>query len=211
VVPLAHELIDSSQQTHVRFEAFFDNLMFLILSEIAYGPGTPRTIDGRRTVPEALGDANAPFVEGKASILGLFFMTKLIEKDAITDCPVEDAYVAYAVNLLRSIRRGTESPDGKANMMCFNYFLDCGALSRNSNGRYRIDGKKMPTAVNGWLKTIIELQGNGDQEMALRLLREKGVIGPELRSDLDKLRFLSIPKDVIYKQGLGVLGVNAMR
>jgi len=210
VVPLANEMVDPSQKEHVSFEAFFNNLMFLILSEIAQGPGVQQTVNGKGSVREALGEAAILFEEAKASILSVFFAVKIAADDKAG--PVEDIFVTYMVNLFRSIRRGTESPDGKANMMSFNYFLEQGAFLRNpGDGKYKVDVIRARSAMNSWVKMLVEVQGNGDKARAMDLLKAKGTMGADIRADLERLKSVSIPKDVIYEQGLEVLGLGSVK
>ncbi|MNL57683.1 hypothetical protein D3C87_1812660 [compost metagenome] len=55
---------------------------------------------------------------------------------------------------------------------------------------------------------IITLQGNGDKSAVEKVLREKAIITPELQSDLDKLTKRGIPVDIVFEQGVDVLGVK---
>ena len=54
---------------------------------------------------------------------------------------------------------------------------------------------------------ILTLQGDGDYDGVTALVAEMGIIGSELQSDLDKLKAASIPVDVVFEQGLNVLGL----
>jgi len=210
IIPLADEMLDESQKEHVRFDAFFNNLMFLILSEITQGAGEQQTVNGKGPVREALGEAALTFDEAKASILSVFLAVKIAEEDkTLADSRVEDIFVTYMVNLLRSLRRGTESPDGKSNMMSFNYFMEQGAFLRDSGrGRYKVDVGRARAAMNSWVKIVVELEGKGDKVMALNLLKEKGAMRADLLADMERLKSVNIPKDVVYEQGLDVLGLE---
>ena len=55
---------------------------------------------------------------------------------------------------------------------------------------------------------LLTLQGDGDYEGASRLTNEKGVIGDELRADLDRLTRADIPVDIVFSQGLAELGLE---
>jgi hypothetical protein len=44
--------------------------------------------------------------------------------------------------------------------------------------------------------------------MAVNLQKEKALISPELQTDLNKLSQKGIPVDVIFEQGVDVLGVK---
>ena len=61
----------------IKFDAFFANVMF---HEVAHGLGIKRTIDGKGTVREALKDQASALEEGKADILGLYMVTRLLEQ-----------------------------------------------------------------------------------------------------------------------------------
>ena len=63
------------QHEHVTFEAGFDALM---CHEIAHGLGLRRTIDGQRTVREALRAHQNPIEEAKADILGQVMSQQLV-------------------------------------------------------------------------------------------------------------------------------------
>ena len=55
---------------------------------------------------------------------------------------------------------------------------------------------------------LLTLQGNGDYDGALSLTNEKGVIGDQLRKDLDRLTYADIPVDIVFDQGLAELGLD---
>lgn len=110
--------------------------------------------------------------------------------------------------ILRSVRFGAASAHGKANMQCFNFFKDNGAFIRNDNGTYKVDFVKFEDSMNKLSNLIITLQGNGDKAAVEKTQREKAVITPELQADLDKLTKRGIPVDVVFEQGVDVLGVK---
>ena len=51
------------------------------------------------------------------------------------------------------------------------------------------------------------MQGDGDYDAAKKLVAEKGVIMPDLQSDLDKLTEAGIPVDIVFEQGPEMLGL----
>jgi hypothetical protein len=55
---------------------------------------------------------------------------------------------------------------------------------------------------------ILRLQGDGDYEAVKRFMAERAVVSPTLQSDLDRLRTRGIPVDVVFEQGVGVLGLG---
>lgn len=205
LVQIADELVDESQREHVTFDAFFANTMF---HEVAHGLGIKNTIDGSETVREALLELASSMEEGKADILGLYMITELHKAGELGDVDLHDYYVTFMTSVFRSIRFGTASAHGKANMVRFNFFLDNGAFDRNAEtGRYSVDFEKMETAMADLSRLLLTLQGDGDYDGALELTTSKGVIGTQLQSDLDRLTDANIPVDITFRQGVAELGL----
>lgn len=204
LVPIAKELIDKDQQQYVNFDAFFSNVMF---HEVAHGLGIKKTITGKGFVKEALQEQYSWLEEGKADVLGLYMVTGLLKKGEL-EGDIKTFYTTYMAGILRSVRFGAASAHGKANMQCFNFFKENGAFIRNANGTYKVDFTKFEAAMNKLSKLIITLQGNGDKIAVEKTQKEKAVISPELQKDLDRLTQKGIPVDVIFEQGVDVLGVK---
>ncbi|MNY35766.1 hypothetical protein D3C86_1701970 [compost metagenome] len=93
-------------------------------------------------------------------------------------------------------------------MQCFNFFKTNGAFIRNSDGTYKVEFSKFEDAMNKLSRLIITLQGNGDKAAVEKTQKEMAVISPELQSDLDKLTQKGIPVDIVFEQGVDVLGVK---
>ncbi|ALL04146.1 Zn-dependent hydrolase [Pedobacter sp. PACM 27299] len=204
LVPISKELIDKDQQQYINFDAFFANVMF---HEVAHGLGIKKTVTGRGFVKEALQEQYSWLEEGKADVLGLYMVTGLLKKGEL-EGDLKTFYTTYMAGILRSVRFGAASAHGKANMQCFNFFKENGAFIRNENGTYKVDFTKFETAMNKLSKLIITLQGNGDKAAVAKVQKENAVISPELQKDLDKLTQKGIPVDVIFEQGVDVLGVK---
>jgi hypothetical protein len=205
LVPIAKKLIDSTQLSKIKFEAFFNTIMF---HEVAHGLGIKTTINGKGAVRTAMKDVSSAFEEAKADILGLYMVGKLIEKGLITDATLEEHYVTFMAGLIRSVRFGAAESHGKANMMCFNYFEELGAFKKNAQGKYQVDVVKMKEAVDKWSEKIIIFQGTGDYDGAKKFLETYGVIKADLQKDLDMLKTADIPVDIVFKQGVDVLGLK---
>lgn len=204
LVPIANELIDKDQQQYVNFDAFFSNVMF---HEVAHGLGIKKTINGKGFVKAALKEQYSWLEEGKADILGLYMVTGLLKKGELKG-DIKTFYTTFMAGILRSVRFGAASAHGQANMQCFNYFQEKGAFIRTENGTYKVDFSKFATAMNGLSNVILTLQGNGDKAGVEKLQKEKAVISTILQSDLDRLSKKGIPVDIVFEQGVDVLGVN---
>ncbi len=205
MIPVSNLLIDETQRKHITFEAFFGNTMF---HEVAHGLGIKHTINEKGTVREALKEQASALEEGKADILGLYMVTQLFEKGEIQEGEIMDNYVTFLAGILRSVRFGASSAHGKANMLRFNYFLEKGAFSKDeTSGTYKVDFEKMQLAMNELSALILKLQGDGDYEGVKSLMKEKGLIFADLQEDLDKLAEAGIPVDIVFEQGIDVLGL----
>lgn len=204
LVPIANELIDSSQRKYINFDAFFANTMF---HEVAHGLGIKNTINGKGTVREALKENASALEEGKADILGLYMVTKLHERGELKG-DIKEYYTTFMASIFRSVRFGASSAHGVCNMIRFTFFKEMGAFERNpATGTYTINFDKMGAAMNALSEKILTLQGDGDYDGVAKLVKEKAVIQPELQADLDRLQVLGIPVDIIFEQGTAVLGL----
>lgn len=205
LVPIGQLILAPEFQDYINFDAFFWNVTF---HEVAHGLGIKNTINGKGSVDKALGTEKTSWEEAKADILGLFMVIKLVEMGEITNITAEDAITTYIAGILRSVRFGAASSHGKANMMCFNYFENAGAFTRDENGQYVIDFEKSYQAMNNWANLIIVTQGDGDFEFAKQYREENGGITPTLQADLDKINNAGIPRDIRFHQGLKELELN---
>jgi len=205
LVPISNVLIDESQRDHVTFNAFFENTMY---HEVAHGLGLNHTVNGSGTVREALREQYSALEEGKADILSLFLITKMVEDGLLEEHDLMDNYVTFLASIFRSIRFGVASSHGKANMIRFYYFQEMDAFTRNpETGTYSVNFEKMQEAMKSLANRILTIQGDGDYDGAQQLVVEKGFIRPELQADLDRLKELDIPVDIIFNQGPGMLGL----
>lgn len=204
LVPIAKELIDADQQQYIKFDAFFANVMF---HEVAHGLGIKKTISGKGYVRAALKEQYSWLEEGKADVLGLYMVTGLLAKGELQG-DIKEYYTTFMAGILRSVRFGVSEAHGKANMQCFNYFEEKGAFERTSKGTYKVNFEKFATAMNELSAFIITLQGNGDKAAVEKAQKEKAVVSAQLQQDLDRLTKKNIPVDVVFEQGVDVLGVK---
>lgn len=203
MLPIADALIADDQRAHVTFDAFFSNTMF---HEVAHGLGIKNTVNGKGTVREALLEHASPMEEGKADVVGLYMVKQLRDRGEITEGTLEDNYVTFLAGIFRSVRFGAASAHGQANMVRFNYFQEHGAFTRDpATGRYRVDFEAMGRAVDGLSSLILTLQGDGDYAGVDQLMRERGMVPPELQAELDRLDAMGIPRDIVFEQGWSVL------
>jgi len=205
LMPIAKQVMNPEQIKYVNFDAFFENTMF---HEVAHGLGLNYTVKGKKPVRDVMADAYTSIEEGKADIMGLYLITKLHEWKVITDKDLMTNFVTFMAGTFRSVRFGAASAHGKANMMRFNYFEKTGAFTRDANGIYTVDFEKMKTAMTNMVTEILTIQGDGNYDLAKKMIKENGIVPTHLKADLDKINNAGIPKDIRYKQGMKVLGLQ---
>lgn len=204
LMPIANVLIDESQRKHITFDAFFANTMF---HEVAHGLGIKNTINGKGTVRTSLKEHASALEEGKADILGLYMVQQLHSKGELKE-DLKDNMVTFMAGIFRSVRFGASSAHGKANMIRFNFFQQMGAFTRNENGTYTVNFQKMESAMEMLSQVILTYQGDGDYDGVTKFVENYGSIPEQLQKDLNLLTNASIPVDVVFEQGVEVLGLE---
>src|SRR5205814_4980271 len=106
IVPVANSLIAADQRGNVRFEAYFE---YVMCHEIAHGLGIKHTIDGSRSVRDALRDQGSTLEEGKADIVGLHLLANLKDAGELPGASFAGVYATFVVEMLRQMRKGSAS------------------------------------------------------------------------------------------------------
>jgi len=206
LVPISEVLIAEDQRQYLTFDAFFGNTMF---HEVAHGLGIKNTINDKGTVREALKEHASALEEGKADVLGLYMVSELREEGMVEEGTIENNYVTFMASIFRSIRFGSSSAHGKANLIRFNYFKEQGAFSYDEEAEtYRVNFDKIAEATDSLSNKILTLQGDGDYEGVAAFVEEYGTVGDQLKQSLNRLSEQSIPVDVTFSQGVDVLGLE---
>ena len=195
VVPIGDVLMDPAQVDYLSADAFFWNVTF---HEVAHGLGVKQIVNGKGTVDQAMGDQKTSWEEAKADILGLFMVRELIKMGEITDITVEESVATFIAGIVRSVRFGFASSHGKANMMCYNYMEDHGAITRNADGKFVVDFEKAAAAVDSWSALILETQATGNYEFAQNYAAENASIREALAADIEKVNEAGIPRDIVF-------------
>lgn len=204
VVPISKLLIDEKQAANIKFDAFFNNVMF---HEVAHGLGIKNTVNGKGTVRDALGAGYSPIEECKADVLGLYMVTKLFDKGELKGM-LDDYYVTFVASIFRSVRFGAASAHGRANMIIFNTLQSRGAIARTTAGKYKINVPVMRRIISELAAELLVLQGDGNAEGVKKMLETRASIGADLATDLGRIEKAGIPVDLILEQGPDVLGLE---
>ena len=204
LMPIAGQLINDGQKKDINFDAFFSNTMF---HEVAHGLGIKNTLTSKEPVRKALKDYYSTIEEGKADILGLYMIQQLHKKGEIKG-ELKEFYTTFMAGIIRSIRFGTSSAHGKANMICFNFFNEQGAFTRSDEtGKYLINIDNFEAAIKALSNQILVLQGDGDYEKVKLFVDKYNKMNGFLEKDIEMLKNKSIPVDVVFEQGVKVLGL----
>lgn len=204
MLPIAKELLVPEQAKMLTFDAFFANTMF---HEVAHGLGIKKVITAGSDilVKDALKETSGTMEEGKADMLGVFMIEGLTQRGELPKDELDNQYVTYMAGIFRSIRFGASSAHGVANLARFNFFQERGAFTRNEKGQYKVDLEKMKAANHELTAIFLKFQGDGDYEGTKAFLEKYGKVSPQLQADLDRLK--SIPTDIVFEQGVDVLGL----
>ena len=199
LLPIAHELVVPEQRKHVTFEAFFANTMF---HEVAHGLGIKNTLTGQGTVRESLKEYAGAVEEGKADILGLYMVEKLHRLGELDGGELMDYYTTFMAGIFRSVRFGSSSAHGVANLLRFNYFAEHGAFNyHQESGHYSVNPEKMSAAIASLSEKILTLQGDGDYQAVADWFQQDGQMSPQLTQALDAINRAGIPVDIVFQQG----------
>ena len=205
LIPIAQQLIEEKHLDRVTFDAFFSHTLF---HEVAHGLGTIRnTVTGKGTAREALKEKYTTLEEGKADILGLFLADRLNEMDEL-NTDLMNEYTTFLASIFRSIRFGTSSAHGKANLLFFNYFMEKGAILVSGSGKFSVDPGAMKGAVESLSNLIITIQGDGDYEKGSALIRQYCISNETLKTALKKVEETDIPVELVFEQGTEVLDLK---
>ncbi|MBP5401074.1 MAG: Zn-dependent hydrolase [Bacteroidales bacterium] len=206
--PIGKTVLNPDQLKHLKFDAFFWNVTF---HEVGHGLGIKETVNKKGSVDDAMKTEKTSWEEAKADILGLFIVCHLIDKKEITNITKEDAITTFITGLFRSVRFGSASSHGKANMMCYNVMKEQGAFTRDENGIYTINFEKAEKAISYWAGLILKTQGDGDFEFAKKFREKNGMMTPELQKDIQRINEAGIPRDIRFKQGLQYMDEQAQK
>ena len=205
VRPIADLLVADDQRTSLTFDAWFEMVMF---HEVAHGLGIHRTVDGRGTVASALREQATPLEEQKADAVGLSLLARLQDSREQGIAPLIGHQVAHLADMFRMLRYGGASPYALSAGSQLNFLMSAGAVRRDAvSGTYRIDPDRMGPAVEEMTARLLMLQGDGDYAGAVTWYESTGTVNEVLRSDVDRLARQGVAIDVIYEQGVEVLGL----
>ncbi len=194
VLPIGKLLMRDDQARLASMDGY---LAAVLMHEISHelGPSYARTSSGQKDIRESIGPVFGGLEEAKADIVGLFGLNWLMEKGVLPKQRAHEYYASYVAGIFRTVRFGVAEAHGRAEMMEFNYLSEQGAITRDpQSGRYVIDYAKMPGAVAGLAKELLEIEATGDRNRAEKWFAKYEFMPSELKSALQGIH--DVPVDI---------------
>lgn len=194
VTAIGDKLLDETLTQYIDRRAF---TRFVTLHEVSHSLGMRYVVDSDVSVRKALKERYSPIEECKADILSMYNHQALNEMGIIDDEELKNSMVTYLAGLYRSIRFGSNSAHGRANMIQLNFLREKGAIVKQDNGKFNINQSIFFEKVAELAKIILEIQGNGDYEKAGEILDKYSILTNEIKSEIESLK--DIPRDINTK------------
>jgi hypothetical protein len=115
-------------------------------------------------------------------------MQQLIDKGVMDKKYESSMYITFLASAFRSIRFGLNEAHGKGIALQLNTLLDAGAFTVDKNGLFSVNNARIKEAVSKLTGELMELQARGDYAKAQDLLKRLGVVRPEVKAALDRLK-----------------------
>ena len=198
ILPLAKYMMPADQVEQVSGEGY---LLGTILHEICHGlgPAFAHTPNGQKVdIREAIGPIYGGLEEAKADVVGMFALKWLVDHNVLPREKLRGYYASYLAGNFRTLRFGAAEAHGQAEMMEFNYYLEHGAVRRNTAGKYEVDFDKMPAQIEALAKELLLMEASGDRAQAEAWFKRYDVISPELRRSLAGAETVPVDIDPIF-------------
>jgi Peptidase family M49 len=192
VLPVAKYVMPADQAARASGEGY---LAFVVLHEISHGLGPAYArVNGKQVaITEAIGPVYSALEEAKADVVGMFGLQWLMDHGALLKDRSEEYYASYVAGIFRSVRYGTAEAHGRAEMMEFNYLVEQRAINR-SGGKYAVDFSKIPGAISGLSKELLDIEATGSRERAEAWFNRYDKMPAELAQALQSAK--NVPVDI---------------
>lgn len=197
LLPIAKVALPAAAQRDVSFDAFFTHIL---MHELMHGLGPHSlTVNGaqgpaKTTVRQELKEAYSAIEEAKADVSGLWALKQLAERKLVPAAVHKTMYTTFLASAFRSIRFGVNEAHGRGIAVQMNRFLDAGAFQVRPDGTFVVNEAKMDEAVTSLTRDLLTIQAEGNYAKAKELLERMGVVRPEVKKVLDRLK--AVPVDI---------------
>lgn len=194
LLPIAQQVLDTTQLPLVSFDAFFTHIL---AHELVHGLGPHNIlVEGRKTtVRKELKELYSAIEEAKADVTGLFALQFLIDRGVLPKELEEKMYVTFLASMFRSVRFGIGEAHGKGVAIQFNYLmLEGGITLDETNNIFRVDIEKAREGVRKLAGEILTLQAEGSYKKAKAMIDRFGLLHPAMERALQSMK--NIPVDI---------------
>jgi len=195
VKPIAGVLLVDSLIENVDNRAF---ITFVTLHEVSHTLGRGYVYEHDTiSVRKALLERYSAIEECKADILSIYNHKHLIELGVFDKAYAKKVMATYLAGLFRSLRFGSESAHGLANLIQFNYLREKGAIELNKAGKYSINEKRFFDVAGDLANAVLTIEATGNYSAAGDMLKKYAVMNDELEAAISKVA--DIPRDIDVK------------
>lgn len=191
LLPIAKEILSPELLSKLDKESFAS---FVTLHEVSHTLGRGFVYgNDSLSVREALKEKLSAIEESKADVLGLYNHKHLFDKGLISNDFLEKTIVTYVAGFFRSIRFGSESAHGKANLIQLNFLRERGVI-RLVNGRVSFDIYKVLNEVEALARLVLTIQAEGNYEEATKIVDKYAKLDNETINLLERIK--KVPRDL---------------
>ena len=193
-IPIVNHVLAESDLPYISFDAYYNHVLMHEISH-GLGPGIIEKNGVKTTVNQELRDLYSVIEEAKADILGLWNLGFMIDKGFFPKELKDKMHVSHLGGIFRSVRFGTNSAHGGANLIQLNYIMEKGGFQYNEEtGRYSVNHDKVHEAVRSLSHDVLMIEALGDYEQAKAFVKKYKTVQPSLAKALETLK--DVPIDI---------------
>lgn len=197
-IPIVNTVLAESDLPYISFDAYYNHVL---MHEVAHGlgPGIIEKNGEKTTVNQELKDLYSVIEEAKADILGLWNLGFMIDKGFFPKELKDKMFVSHLGGIFRSVRFGTNSAHGGANLIQLNFIMDKGGFEYNEEtGRFSVNRDKIHEAVKALSHEVLMIEALGDYDRAKALVEKYKIVQPSLEKALEALKEVPIDIKPVY-------------
>jgi len=199
LAPMAVKIMKEKQIPLLSNDAFFLNILYNQISR-SLGPKYVGNDESKGEISKVLGSSAAAIEEAKADVMGVWNMLYKFNNGDLPADLRNKVLFTYITSLLRSVRFGTDSSQGRAAAVQLNQYLEENAIIQldqkagKDQGKFQVNFKKLENSVKDRVKEYVTMQHSGDKEAVEKLLAKYGVVSERMRSTLANVE--DVPVDI---------------
>lgn len=195
VVPIGQKILDEPLVKYLDKKSF---MSFVTLHEVSHTLGRGFVFgNDKLTIRQALKERYSPIEECKADILGMHNLKHLLDIKVLTQEDLKKSCATYLAGLYRSLRFGSESAHGRANLIQLNFLREAGAITKLPNGKFSINFDIFFDKVAELANLVLTTQAEGNYKRAGEILDKYAVENEEIKAVVQSLN--GIPRDLNTK------------